>query len=195
MATLFLNLLTGEAEGEFDKLSVRSGNNMLNILDLIGTGVGSDNINSVLNPLILNNNILTIDLSAYMLSSDINTLLNNKVNSSQVLTNVPVSALFSDTIYSKPNSEPISYITNLQTTLDSKQNISNNLILSTILPLVSTSASPNTIAIESKFKPSSVSAGSGIVLTQNDTTGILTLNIDTEVITLKSWVIAIFYPR
>ena len=50
MATLFLNRLTGEAEGEFDKLSVRSGNNMLNILDLIGTGVGSDNINSVLNP-------------------------------------------------------------------------------------------------------------------------------------------------
>jgi hypothetical protein len=29
MATLFLNLLTGEAEGEFDKLRVRSGNNML----------------------------------------------------------------------------------------------------------------------------------------------------------------------
>ena len=37
--------------------------------------------------------------------------LNAKVDDSQVLTNVLANALFTDTIYSKPGNEPISYIT------------------------------------------------------------------------------------
>ncbi len=45
-----------------------------------------------------------------------------KVNNSQVLTNVPVGAVFTDTPYSKPASEPINYIVNLQSTLDAKVN-------------------------------------------------------------------------
>jgi hypothetical protein len=78
-----------------------------------------------------------------MSSSDINILLNNKVNSPQVLTNVPVSALFSDTIYLKPNSEPISYVADLQNILDTKPDITNHLLLNTVLPLFSSSTSPN----------------------------------------------------
>jgi hypothetical protein len=38
----------------------------------------------------------------------------------QILTPVPAGAVFTDTVYAKPASEPISYITSLQTTLDGK---------------------------------------------------------------------------
>lgn len=42
------------------------------------------------------------------------------VNGKTVETSVPVGAVFTDTVYSKPASEPISYITNLQSALDNK---------------------------------------------------------------------------
>lgn len=49
-------------------------------------------------------------------------LINGKVDNSQVLTDVPANAVFTDTdtdtIYTKPIEEPISYITDLQTNLD-----------------------------------------------------------------------------
>jgi len=56
---------------------------------------------------------------------DINTLqtsLDAKVDDTQVLTDVPSGALFTDTIYTKPSAEPITYITGLQTALDGKPN-------------------------------------------------------------------------
>ena len=52
--------------------------------------------------------------------NNIATAVNSKANSTQVLTNVPSGALFTDTVYTKPASEPISYITGLQTALDGK---------------------------------------------------------------------------
>jgi hypothetical protein len=54
---------------------------------------------------------------------DINTLqtsLDAKIDDTQVLTDVPSGALFTDTVYSKPSAEPISYISGLQTALDGK---------------------------------------------------------------------------
>jgi hypothetical protein len=53
-------------------------------------------------------------------TSAIQSQLNGKVDDGQVLTNVPNGALFTDTVYSKPSAEPISYITGLQTALDGK---------------------------------------------------------------------------
>lgn len=52
--------------------------------------------------------------------NNIATAVNSKADSSQVLTNVPNNAVFTDTVYTKPSSEPISYITGLQTALDGK---------------------------------------------------------------------------
>jgi len=52
--------------------------------------------------------------------NNIATAVNSKANSTQVLTNVPSGALFTDTVYTKPTNEPISYITGLQTALDGK---------------------------------------------------------------------------
>jgi hypothetical protein len=49
------------------------------------------------------------------------TALDGKVDDGQVLTNVPVGAVFTDTVYIKPTSEPISYISGLQSALDGKQ--------------------------------------------------------------------------
>ena len=46
--------------------------------------------------------------------------LDGKVDDSQVLTNVPQNAVFTDTVYTHPSSHPISFITGLQTELDSK---------------------------------------------------------------------------
>ncbi|MDB4128709.1 tail fiber domain-containing protein [bacterium] len=48
------------------------------------------------------------------------TALNAKVDDSQVLTNVPSGALFTDTVYTHPTSHPISFITGLQTALNNK---------------------------------------------------------------------------
>jgi hypothetical protein len=53
--------------------------------------------------------------------NNIETAVNSKADSTQVLTNVPSGALFTDTVYTKPESEPISYITGLQTALDNLQ--------------------------------------------------------------------------
>jgi hypothetical protein len=52
--------------------------------------------------------------------TNIATAVNSKVDSSRVLTDVPAGAVFTDTVYTKPTSEPISYITGLQTALDAK---------------------------------------------------------------------------
>ena len=48
------------------------------------------------------------------------TALDAKVDDSQVLTNVPAGAVFTDTVYTHPTSHPISFITGLQTALDAK---------------------------------------------------------------------------
>lgn len=54
-------------------------------------------------------------------TSGIQSQLNGKVDDSQVLTDVPANAVFTDTIYTKPASEPISYISGLQTALNNLQ--------------------------------------------------------------------------
>ena len=50
--------------------------------------------------------------------TNISTAVNSKVDSTRVLTDVPSGAVFTDTVYTKPTNEPISYITGLQTALD-----------------------------------------------------------------------------
>ena len=47
--------------------------------------------------------------------------LNGKVDDSQVLTNVPANAVFTDTVYTHPTNHAISVITGLQSALDAKQ--------------------------------------------------------------------------
>jgi hypothetical protein len=49
------------------------------------------------------------------------TLMDGKPDNSRLLTDVPSSAVFTDTVYSKPSAEPISYVTGLQTALNGKQ--------------------------------------------------------------------------
>ena len=48
------------------------------------------------------------------------TALDGKVDDSQVLTDVPANALFTDTVYTHPTNHSISFITGLQTALDGK---------------------------------------------------------------------------
>jgi hypothetical protein len=55
------------------------------------------------------------------------TMIDGKVDDAQVLTDVPVSAVFTDTIYTKPSAEPISYITGLTTALDAKETADANI--------------------------------------------------------------------
>ena len=134
-----------------DKLFLLDTNDVLqNVLDLIangggGGGGGGGGITTltgsgaaVITGSATSKNI-TVDLSMFSTTTQIINLLNGKVNNNQVLTNVPSGALFTDTVYSKPASEPISYITGLQTALNAKQNtltagnnitISNNTISS-----------------------------------------------------------------
>ena len=75
------------------------------------------------------NAALTNALAAYtdttalttLLGAKQNTLLNAKVNNSQVLTNVPANAVFTDTLYTHPSQHSIGMMTGLQTALDAKQ--------------------------------------------------------------------------
>jgi len=60
-------------------------------------------------------------------------LQDSKVDNSRVLTDVPANALFTDTVYTKPASEPISYITGLQTALDDKATLNDVISLAIAL--------------------------------------------------------------
>ena len=61
------------------------------------------------------------DLNIYTTTSALTTLLNAKVDDSQVLTNVPANALFTDTVYTHPATHAIAEISGLQTALNAKQ--------------------------------------------------------------------------
>jgi hypothetical protein len=60
-------------------------------------------------------------------------LQDSKVDNSRVLTDVPANALFTDTVYTKPAAEPISYITGLQTALDDKATLNDVISLAIAL--------------------------------------------------------------
>jgi hypothetical protein len=62
--------------------------------------------------------------------NNIATAVNSKVDSSRVLTDVPSGAVFTDTVYTKPTNEPISYITGLQAALDAK--VDNSQVLTNV---------------------------------------------------------------
>lgn len=71
----------------------------------------------------LDNHVSGLNYSAHNIVNiaGLQTALNGKVDDGQVLTNVPAGAVFTDTVYSKPINEPISYISGLQSALDDKQ--------------------------------------------------------------------------
>jgi hypothetical protein len=58
--------------------------------------------------------------------------LDGKVDDSQVLTNVPAGAVFTDTVYTHPTAHPISMIDGLQTVLDGKQPVGDYALNSAI---------------------------------------------------------------
>ncbi len=123
---------TGLNQGNYTALHILKDGVLTDILDLIGSGNGvlTDNlIESVTTPLQLNNKILNVNLSNYNTVSENTIILNAKVNNSQVLTDIPENSIFTDTIFIEDANKDINYITNLQTTLDAKQNISDKLIL------------------------------------------------------------------
>jgi len=70
--------------------------------------------------------VTTTAVSAYTTTNSMLTLLNAKVDDSQVLTDVPLNAVFSDTLYTHPSYHSISMITGLQTALNSVNTNLNN---------------------------------------------------------------------
>ena len=101
----WLNVLTGLSQGSFDTLYVKNANgDMVNVLTLGGSG------GSYTHP------------SHHPISmiTGLQPALDAKVDDSQVLTNVPVNALFTDTLYTHPSQHSISMITGLQSALDGK---------------------------------------------------------------------------
>ena len=69
-------------------------------------------------------------LSAKRSVADSDSLLAGKVANARVLTDVPVAALFSDTIYEHPASHPVGFITGLQAALDDK--VASNRVLTDV---------------------------------------------------------------
>ena len=101
----WLNVLTGISQGSFDKIYLRDASgNMVDLLTLLGTlGGGITDVISQSSELVVTTNgstkILTLNLGGYTTTTALTTLLNAKVDDSQVLTNVPAGALFTDTVY------------------------------------------------------------------------------------------------
>jgi len=60
----------------------------------------------------------------------VQTQLAGKVDDSQVLTNVPSGALFTDTVYTHPNSHPVAMITGLRARLDTIAELETSIGLS-----------------------------------------------------------------
>jgi len=78
MALFFINVFTGEAEGDFHRLRVRDGSgNMTDILTLIGSA--GQFISSVATPLAVTNGQLSINLNSYVLATDLTNTLANYV--------------------------------------------------------------------------------------------------------------------
>ena len=101
----WLNVLTGISQGSFDKLYVKDANgDMVDVLTIGGSG------GSYTHP------------SHHPISmiTGLQPALDSKVDDSQVLTNVPANALFTDTLYTHPSQHSISMITGLQPALDAK---------------------------------------------------------------------------
>ena len=73
--------------------------------------------------IVLNAGTISVDFSNYTTTADLTNSLNGKVDDFQVLTNVPSGAVFTDTVYSKPANEPISYITGLQAEVSKLNNV------------------------------------------------------------------------
>jgi len=73
--------------------------------------------------------------SADSLLSGMAYVIENKVGNDRVLTDVPNNALFTDTVYTKPDSEEIAYINGLEallSTLETKINLAEKLALAGI---------------------------------------------------------------
>ena len=103
---------------------------------------------------------LTYDGVALVDLNYLTSQLASKVNNTQVLTNVPANALFTDTLYTHPTQHSISMITNLQNELDAKQPMltaGSNITISN-----------NIISSSSSSGGSSYSAGSGINIDSNN---------------------------
>ena len=89
------------------------------ISNLLSNYTTTSNLNTLLASYTNTTGINTL-LSAYTNTTDLNTLLTSKVDDSQVLTNVPSGAIFTDTVYTHPSQHPIAMITGLQTALNGK---------------------------------------------------------------------------
>ena len=113
-------ITNGLSQGDFTLLNVLHNGSMQNIITLI-CSLGDGNVDSANAPLSISGGALSIDLSSYTNTSGLTMLLAGKVDDSQVLTNIPAGALFTDTVYTHPSSHPISMITGLQTALNGKQ--------------------------------------------------------------------------
>lgn len=98
--------------------------------DLIDTIMGSNDINldtlqEVVDYIKLNKQ--TLEALSISSIAGLQAALNAKLDADQVLTPVPANAVFTDTVYVKPASEPISYISGLLAALDSKALAANLL--------------------------------------------------------------------
>ena len=105
-------------------------NNIIVMLNGVGMGTvdytATDGSSIVFNVgATLNDEITIVAFTAFGVSdhykkSETDALLAGKVDDSQVLTNVPSGALFTDTVYTHPANHAISVITGLQAALDNK---------------------------------------------------------------------------
>jgi hypothetical protein len=197
---------TGLTEGDFTLLRVLSGGSMQDILTLIaagGGGGGSGTVTSANSPLSIANGVLSIDLSTYTTTSAMNTLLSNYSLTSSLLAQMTTNILTlrdglgvdrnlqgSQTGTLVYNSIALATSNDIVNKLDtltagagitvtgtgSSRTVSSNLVSINLVAPLSGSTSGTSVTIESLWKPSTVTAGSGIFCLANDSAGTLQIS-------------------
>ena len=115
--------LTGITTGAFDSLRVRTPpltGSLVEVTDLVAGAIFDP---SQLQGDIANNTAaltLKADQATTYTKGEVNAIADGKVDDSQVLTNVPVGAVFTDTVYTHPATHSIAEVSGLQAALNGK---------------------------------------------------------------------------
>ena len=140
----FQNILSligsgGSGGGSYDDSAVRAdiatnaagiSNNAAAIATNTSTIQTKASTQDLNNGLALKQNVLGQGDLAISIVAGLQAALNGKVDDSQVLTNVPANAVFTDTLYAHPSQHDISDISGLQAALDGK--VDDNQVLTNV---------------------------------------------------------------
>ena len=163
------NILSGITAGKFHTLHVKDSNGVFqDILVLLSAGGGGANLTATL-PLAISNGVISIDLSQYSTSSAITSLLSQKQD--VVSTSLTLQNGASNVALTQDASGNLLW-GGLE--LQLRQNAFHQISVGPPLTI----SGANNVFIDTLFKPSTISVGTGLTAVASDANGTLNLTLD-----------------